>query len=179
MRITISDARLGKPGEAVPDALEAAFREAVLFLEAEVSARAPDPAERRGATGTARASIAGEVIRGPRGMPSGTVGSPLIHVQVMNDGRRPGSKMPPPEALELWVRRTILVTTDEDGKERRLKPEEVPHVALMVARAIGARGTRPMRFFESAIEENEDKLRRIFSRVGAGIGIRFTRDRRR
>src|SRR5687768_99335 len=101
----VRGADLADPEQAIPPLLEPAMAEATLLLEREVKIRTPI-----GVTESARGSIASQVDRGVplgRGMTiRGRVGSPLAHVAVIERGRRPG-KMPPVDALELWVRRRM------------------------------------------------------------------------
>ena len=54
-----------------------------------------------------------------------------LHMLVMEEGRRPGARMPPPEALELWGWRVL--------KKRGL--------GYVLARSIARKGIRPRRFF--------------------------------
>lgn len=56
---------------------------------------------------------------------------------VVHEGRRPGGKMPPPKALEPWVRKKMGVPA-----------EEVPSVSFAVAKNIAKHGTEPTKFLE-------------------------------
>lgn len=61
-------------------------------------------------------------------------------------GRRPGS-MPPPEALEPWVRRVL-------GKG----PDEARFVAWSIARAIARRGLRPNSYPARTVQKMESRV---------------------
>lgn len=153
--------------EVVSPALEAAMTEALMLLERAVKIRTPI-----GATETARGSIASEQRWGSapgRGVPllRGIVGSPQAHVAVLERGRKPGAKMPPPDALELWVRRKLKI---QDVKEAR-------SVAFVIARSIARKGTEAVRMFELAATENEDKVLRIFEKAGVHMAIRIAKDK--
>lgn len=156
-----------------------------------------------GVTEAARGSIRDEMRSDGPGLPIGTIGSPLKHVQVVNDGRRPGQKMPlvPGPAgptgkttftvepgLLLWVRRKIRIEEkarrrrrNESGElvahmvKRRTTDDEAQSIGFLIARAIGKRGTKPVRMFEKAIEENQSKLAAIFSEVGMKLIVDLAR----
>src|SRR5437016_9302502 len=75
-------------------------------------------------SGAARSSI----VAGLRGHGTdlrGTVGSPLVHVFVMEHGRRPNQKPPPTAPIKLWLQR--------HGMD--------PKLAFVVARSIGRKGS--------------------------------------
>lgn len=58
-----------------------------------------------------------------------TVSNAMPYSGVIEEGRRPGARMPPPQVLLPWVRRKLKATA-----------REAPSVAFLVARAIGRRG---------------------------------------
>ena len=70
--------------------------------------------------------------------------NPVKYAGVIEEGRRAGEKMPPPASLEAWVRRHLKVehTTKKGVKKvRKVRADEAPGLAFIVARAIGKRGT--------------------------------------
>lgn len=161
---------LRDPAGVFPPAIRSAVTETVALLEREVKRRVPI-----GVTEAARGSIAGEVRVGTAlgmGDALGTVGSPIAYVRVLNDGRRPGQRMPPPESLELWVRRKITKTGPRGGNIG-LTVKEARSIAFLIARAIGRRGTPPLHFFEDALTENEARIRAIWHRAGVQIAFRM------
>lgn len=168
---TVRSAPMGDPAVIVPRQLARGATEAVLLLDREVTVRTPI-----GVTEAARGSIVHQVEPLGRGDVIGRVGSPLPHVQVLDRGRRPGAKMPPPDELELWVRRKfrIEVPRKRGGGVRRRAPtvDEAASIAWLIARAIGHRGLKPHEMFSKAIAENESNLSRIFG----GVGLEITRD---
>lgn len=165
--ITATGPGLPDPGGVIPAALEAAVTEALLYLEREIKSRTPI-----GVTEVARGSIAADlpVERVGLGNVVGRLGSPVAHVRVVNDGRRPGQPMPPAKALELWVRRKIR-HTDAEGNSRPLSVAESKRLAFVIARSIGQKGTEPVRMFEEAVEEGQATLGRIFARAGVQITV--------
>lgn len=109
-----------------------------------------------------RGSIAGEV-RGRGFDVQGVVGTPLVYGPVVELGRRPGQKAPPPGALDLWVQRILGVP-----------PEEVKRAAFLIGRAIGRRGIPGRFMFKRAKEEFErSRLPRIIAQMGQAIATRL------
>lgn len=182
LRIVVEGGDLGDPEKILPQELKRAMTEAVLLLERAVKPKVPI-----GVTGAARGSVAGEVRGGPgggsMGVPLsvgellGVVGSPLPYVAVINDGRRPGQKAPPAEALELWVRRKIQWSRTRQGPRggrKRLTAAEARGIAWVIAQRIGKRGIEGKRFYEEALRENEPRLEEIFDRAGYRIALKLT-----
>lgn len=87
------------------------------------------------------------------------IGSDVHHARYIEEGRKPG-RMPPPKALEGWVRRVV-------------KPpaKAVRGVAFVIARAIGERGIEPRPFLMPAYEAEKERfikrVKRALSKQGA------------
>jgi hypothetical protein len=177
IRIAVVSGELASPHRVIRGALRAGLTKTVAFLERDLKPRMP-----RGATGLGRQSIAGEVRLGTEvglGVAMGMVGSPLKHVAVINDGRRPGQKAPPAEALELWVRRKIRHSRRKGprGGLRKLTVSEAKGLAFVIARKIGREGIEANEMFEKSVQENEARIREFFAEAGAQITIQMTRGR--
>jgi hypothetical protein len=163
-----------EPGAVLGAAMATMAVELVAFLEGETKRRTPV-----GVTEAARGSIAGSVRRGVpvgRGVELGTLGSPLLHVLVVDRGRKPGGRPPPvkawtgnEEALDLWVRRKLKVTDEK----------EAVGVALAIARRVAARGTKGVRMFERAVTENSERIAAICAHHGFDVGVRYAAAGRR
>jgi hypothetical protein len=85
---------------------------------------------------------------------SGNVSTPLPYGLPIERGRTPGSKMPPVDAIELWVRRKLGVTEDSRG------------VAFVVARKIAKSGFRKKqgyRMVEQAFEDGSPQAIKLFN----------------
>jgi hypothetical protein len=74
---------------------------------------------------------------------TGRVISDLIYGLPVDQGRKPGPP-PPVDAIEYWVRRKLGI----DGNEAR-------HVAYLIARAIGRRGTKAVNMAQKAVNDSE------------------------
>jgi hypothetical protein len=175
IRIEIDQGGLADPESTIRRGLLVGLTKTVAFLERDIKPRMP-----RGATGLGRQSIAGEVqlgASGGLGVAVGRIGSPLKHVAVINDGRRPGQKAPPAEALELWVRRKIRHSRRKGprGGLRKLTVSEAKGIAFVIARKIGREGIEAHEMFEKSVQENEARIREFFAEAGAQITIHMTR----
>jgi hypothetical protein len=91
---------------------------------------------------------------------TGRVGSNLdsAYPATMENGRLPGSKMPPPSALERWVELVLGV------------PEaEAPGVAFVVARSIARKGIKGVFFLKRTYTEGKDRIVGFFQEAAALI----------
>lgn len=117
------------------------MRISVDVLEAQIAARTPV-----GATGNLRSATATE-IRGARLNITGEVTNPVLYAEPVERGRRPG-KMPPVDAIEYWVIRKGIAAP---GPESRA-------TAWLIARAIGAHGTKGAHMFEEGLNASEPSI---------------------
>ncbi len=81
-----------------------------------------------------------------------------IYPTVMELGRRPGAKMPPPSALERWVHLQLGVPN-----------EEVMSVAFLVARAIARHGIKGRKFMKRGLAKSKVGINAIFKGVKEAI----------
>lgn len=109
-----------------------------------------------GVTGIARSSWIAMPVRGVGGdvFESG-VGSPELHVEVLEEGRRAGARMPPPNAIARWV-------------EVKLGGDVDPFV---IARSIGRKGIAEQRMLRTAIDQTTGlRTEQRRSIVGRALG---------
>ena len=130
------------------------MKEALDVLHAEITGRTPVN------TGALRQSIQ-PVIRGRAPSFVGEVGTPLVYGWPVERGRKPG-KMPPIDAIELWVNRKLGL----EGSEAR-------GVAYLIARTIGRRGTRGEAMFFRGTEASRTRVDQIWSNVPDRARIRI------
>lgn len=85
----------------------------------------------------------------------GTVGSNLKeeYPAVMEFGRKPG-KMPPPSALERWVKIVM-----------RVPAKDVKGVAFVVARAIGKKGIKGRFYMKKGWDQSKAQVNRYFAQA--------------
>jgi hypothetical protein len=81
---------------------------------------------------------------------TGNVSTPLAYGIVMERGRTPGSKMPPVDAIELWVRRKGIASVESRA------------VAFVIARSIAKKGIKGVFMVENAFEEGSPKSIKLF-----------------
>jgi hypothetical protein len=104
------------------------------------------------------------VIRGIGLDLRGTLAPQVRHGLPVERGRNPG-KQPPREAIELWVRRKLGISGDE----------EVQSAAFLIARAIGRRGTIQRfgydggRVIETTAERGQRDVLKFFDQMIAQI----------
>lgn len=127
----------------------AAMRESVIAIQGGVQDNVPVN------TGVSRGSVFGEVYGHTIADLRGVVASPLEHMTVLEYGRRPGQKMPPVAAIQLWARRKL-----GDGSRG---------TAFVIARAIGRRGTRAHHMFRDAANAGQSVVTRIWLRHFRGL----------
>jgi hypothetical protein len=110
-----------------------------------------------GVSGRSRNSIASNVTHeGPLSI-VGKVGSTLkgeVYPKVIEFGRKPGSRMPPPEALERWVHLVMGVAS-----------EKVLSVAFLVARNIGRRGITAKKPLRTGFEKARSRVIGYFTQA--------------
>jgi hypothetical protein len=139
---------LAKAFQAAPEIVErelaAAVRRATLLLGREVRERTPV-----GATALLRESIS---ARSPRlmaeGVVIGEVGTSLAHAEPVELGTKP--HFPPILPLVDWVKSKLGIPADE-----------ARHVAFLISRKIGKRGTKPARMFSKALEAHRAQVELI------------------
>lgn len=128
--------------------MKTAMQKSVLTLTREIKPLVPV------FRGALRNSIGSEVIDEGAGVFVGRVGTSLKDEEypaVMNWGRRPGQRMPPPSALTRWVHLKLGV---EDWKAYS--------VALQIARKIAAKGIKGRHFLEGGYEKSRGPIKRYF-----------------
>jgi len=93
---------------------------------------------------------------------------------VVEEGRRPGAKMPPPDALILWIRKkwgqSIGVTATAIGKEwkhrgtrRQAVQSAERSLAWILARSIGHKGFPGVHMFRKAFEMHRQNVAAILN----------------
>lgn len=131
------------------------FGLALQVLAGHISDKAPV-----GVSGSLAQSFASDVHGEVLESLTGRVFSDLPHAIVIDQGREPGSRMPPVEALMTWVRRVLNVGGDE---------KEVRQVAFLVARAIGKKGIKARHFVDKGVEASTAELEGLFAVMGEAM----------
>lgn len=100
-----------------------------------------------GVTSHLRGSWRPETLVTGAGGVIGIVGSPLDYSEVVERGRTPGAKMPPPDALATWV-------------ATKLGADVSPFV---VARSIGRKGIKEVRMLQKAVAMTTPAARALWA----------------
>lgn len=126
---------------------KAAMGESLAYLQAEVQKNTPvDTGITRGSIFTASRGSSLADLRG-------TVASPLEHTIVLEEGRRPGGRMPPVAIIERWAQRVIGVSG----------------LGYVIARAIARRGTKAHHMFRNAADRGRVVVQSIWLRHFRGF----------
>lgn len=154
----------GRGDQVLTDKARLFFSLALQSIAGYVSDEAPV-----GVSGNLAQSFGGELGGSSGGMEvtgatvedlEGRVFSSLPYAIVMDQGRAPGARMPPPDALIPWVRRVMQVGGSE---------EEVRAVAFVVARSIGRKGIKGREFMAHGLEKAMPTVEAIFGILGEAI----------
>lgn len=92
----------------------------------------------------------------------GRVFSSLPYAIVMDEGRRPGARMPPVDALMLWVERTF-------GIPRGFDDDELERTAWAVARSIQRKGIQARHYVDAGVSAAMPRVDRIFKTLAESI----------
>lgn len=103
------------------------------IIQAEIDATSPPPVDR----GTYRRSF--KVAKTESGV---SIYNPLLYASVLEEGRRPGGKMPPLDEITRWVIRKGLVKGRGRGASR---DKAARAIAYVIARGIARKGMKPRR----------------------------------
>ena len=141
--------------QSVGRELSVAMEASLQLLEGQVATRTPVN------TGQLRSSITHQVTS-PFPNLAGVVGSPLPYAIVMEEGRKPGAKMPPVDAIKLWVVRKLGIPA-----------QEADSVAFLVARSIAKKGTKGRHMFKEGLEVSEPHIKQLFDSAIARSVARF------
>jgi hypothetical protein len=166
---------------AVAKGAEQGITESILLLENAVKSNILTGRPPHGAT-SASGTLLGHVFSELRGTPASPRGIVAVsppadqYALVVEKGRTPGKRMPPPQALIAWVRKrfptVISATARAFGKaEKRLTRRQARQsaelsFAWIVARSIGKKGFPGIHMFERAFTEHRPHVIEI---IGARI----------
>lgn len=111
-------------------------------------------------TGDTAANIQFEINGSTINDLNGVVFSPDYHFKILNDGRRPGARMPPEGPIRVWMEDKgidpvgIDETTGQSGRS----------VLFLIRRAIGRRGLPAHRIMEKALEQGRSHFAVVYMR---------------
>lgn len=140
--------------EALAVYLNRAMNEALAYTEAQIVLRTPKY------DGALQSSIQGHNVSSPPNF-QGIITTPLVYGIVIERGRKPGSRMPPLDVIQLWVSRVL-----------NPPEEEIESVAWAVAKHIAKYGfsdapeaqvgSKGARMFEEGLKASEAQINLSF-----------------
>jgi len=83
-------------------------------------------------------------------------GKASVYADVVEQGRRARSKMPPVPAIVQWMKIKPIRLRDQSGKMIKETPEKIQSAAYEIAKAIGRRGIPPLYYWRDAVDELMD-----------------------
>lgn len=93
----------------------------------------------------------------------GRVFSSLPYAVVIDQGREPGRRPPPVDAIALWVERVLGIGG-----------AETENVAYVIARSIGRKGIKGRQFVAEGVEKATPRLDQIFASLADAIATGLT-----
>lgn len=76
------------------------------------------------------------------------------YADIIEDGRRPGAKMPPVDAIKKWITVKPLRLRDlNTGAFVKMTPAKIDSAAFLIARSISKKGIKGIRYFEEALQD--------------------------
>ena len=97
-----------------------------------------------------------------------------LYAGVMEEGRRPGAKLPPLDAIYTWVVRKGIAKEDStEERDENGMDEHVKSVAIAIQRTIAIAGIRGRHYFRRAMKKVKARLRenikeKLAERFGGG-----------
>lgn len=92
----------------------------------------------------------------------GVISNPLVYALPVENGRKPG-RMPPVDAIQLWVIRKGIAGRDDSRS-----------VAFLIARAIGRRGTKGAFMFKKGYQAALPTVKQLWSDFPGRVVRRLT-----
>jgi hypothetical protein len=80
-------------------------------------------------------------------------GKASVYADVVEQGRRARSKMPPVPAIVQWMKIKPIRLRNQEGKLIKQTPAKIEAAAFNIAKAIGRRGIPPLYYWRDAVNE--------------------------
>jgi hypothetical protein len=84
------------------------------------------------------------------------------YASVIEDGRRPGARMPPPEAILNWMNQKNIRLQKKGGGFIKETPELRKAAAFQIARSIGKKGIEGIHYYRDAIDVTSEEYAEKF-----------------
>ncbi|MFQ5638219.1 MAG: hypothetical protein ACE5IR_09535 [bacterium] len=118
-----------------------------------------------GVTETAQSGVVGKVLNPFEGR-VGEQGPAVKYIEVIEKGRRPGKKFPPPDAIELWLRHTdkgkAFVQSVKAKYKIKSNVSALRQATFLKSRGIAQRGIRAVKMFEKTERRERRNIEKFF-----------------
>ena len=90
------------------------------------------------------------------------------YADVIEWGRKPGARMPPPDAIEQWIRIKPLKLRNRQGEFIKSTESNIKSAAWAIAKSIGENGIEGIHYYREAIQdtwpEYKDRLMSMYTK---------------
>jgi hypothetical protein len=83
------------------------------------------------------------------------------YADVIEWGRRAGAKMPPPKAIENWIKIKRLKLRNRQGEFIKSTESNIKSAAFAMAKSIGENGIVGIGYYKEAIEDTWDEYKDV------------------
>ncbi len=101
------------------------------------------------------------------------------YADVIEDGRRPGAKMPPTKAIEDWIRIKRLKLRNRQGEFIKSTESNIKSAAFAMAKSIGKNGIEGINYYQDAVNDTWDEYKeQLITAYVKGVEQRFLLNKR-
>lgn len=83
------------------------------------------------------------------------------YADVIEDGRTPGAKMPPPKAIEKWIKIKNLKLRNRQGEFIKSTESNIKSAAFAIAKSIGKNGIVGINYYKEAIDDTWEEYKDV------------------
>ena len=99
------------------------------------------------------------------------VGTKIAYARPVHDGRAPGSKMPPVDAIAQWVAQKKILNKNGKGKRKDANSKAVRAVAFAIAKSIAKKGIPAKPFLKDALLQTGPKIKAEFAQAAKAMQV--------
>jgi hypothetical protein len=101
------------------------------------------------------------------------------YADVIEDGRRPGAKMPPVKAIEDWIKLKPLKLRNRQGEFIKATESNIKSAAFAIAKSIGKNGIEGIHYYQDAVNDTWDEYKeQLITAYVKGVEQRFLLNKR-
>jgi hypothetical protein len=99
------------------------------------------------------------------------VGTSVTYARPVHDGRAPGSKMPPVDAIAQWVVEKKILNKNGKGKRKDVASKAVRAAAFAIAKSIAKKGIPAKPFLKDALIMSGPKIKAEFAHAAKAMQV--------